>query len=208
VEVMLKYLLSIVTVGTISFSAHAVFRSELFVGGSYGGQLSYRKSNVTYTMTNSGVPVGLFLGYKGNSGFYSGLEYTFIGMGFTDATAPSTHVDISTTHHYASVKLGYEGSRMRFYLAYAPSNTLYFYRKASTQTNTPDVLYGTSAIGAGIGFNMGARWAIDLSYFADTFSTFDFGSSKGQTINSSSTFNNITNSNIMLKLVFKLSGMK
>lgn len=205
---MKKYLLSLIVIGMFSISAEAVFRSEVFVGGSYGGQLAYKKSNVNYKMTNSGVPAGIFLGYKGSSGFYSGLEYTFIGMGFTDATAPSTHVDITTSYHNASLKLGYEGSRVRFYLSYAPSNTLYFYRKASTQTNTPDVLYGTSAVGAGIGFNMGARWALDLAYFADTFSTFDFGATKGQTVTGSSTFNNITNSNIMLKLVFKLSGMK
>jgi len=204
----MRNILVIFAVYAISLTAQADFRSEVFLGGSYGGQLSYKKTAVTYTMGNSGVPVGVFLGYKAKGGFYTGLEYTYIGLGFTDATAPTTHIDIPTTQHYAGVKFGYEGSRFRVFASYVPMNTMYFYRRATVHTNTPDVFYGTSAYGAGFGVSFGSRYGLDLSYFSDTFSTFDYGSSKGQSITGSSTFNNVTNTNIMLNFVIKLSGAK
>lgn len=198
--------LTVITIVT-PISAIAAFRSELFVGGSSGGQMVYKKTGTTYTMANSGVPAGLFLGYRSGGGFFTGLEYTYIGLGFSDGKAPATHPDISTSQQYAGLKLGYEGNRIRIFASYLPMNTFTFYRKASTQTNTPDVFKGSS-VSAGLGLNMGARWALDLVYYTDTFTTFDFGSSKNQNITGSSTFNNVTNNNIALNIVFKMSGMK
>jgi hypothetical protein len=201
---MRNIFISLVAVLGLSLTAQAEFKADLFVGGSTGGQLVYTKTAVKYTMNNSGVPAGLFLGWKSAKGFYSGLEYTYIGNGMLDAQSPAGHADVSTSHHIGGLKIGYEGSRFGVHAQYNPGDTLNVFRNGATQTNHPDAFYGNS-VGAGFNIRFG-RWGIDLNYLSHTYTNFDFGAAKYQTINSGSTFNQVTDSNAMINITYMLRG--
>lgn len=208
---MKNILLSLLTVTAMSLTANAGFKSELFLGGSAGGQLSYKVGAVTYTFNNSSVPVGFMLGYKSAKGFVTGIEYTFLGSGFLAAqttTTPTLNPSNPFTHHVGGILVGFEGAKFRLHLKYNPADTLYIFRSnATTQTNEPDTFYGNSS-GLNIGYKFNEKWALDLGYLTHTFTHFDQKAVKYREISSTSTFKSPTDTNAMLKIVYTLSGGK
>lgn len=201
----MKNILTILAATLVGVSAQAALLADIFVGGSTGGQLIYTKGVTKYTMNNSGIPAGFSLGYKANNGFFLGAKYTYIGGGYLDTQSPTAHPKLTTSHHIGGLELGYTGAKFKVFASYNPGDTMYVYRKASTQTNHPDVFYGSS-VTAGLGFRFNPKWGIDLSYVTHTYTNFDFGASKYQTITASSTFNKVTDTNGVINLVYSMGG--
>ncbi len=208
---MKSKLLSLLAVTAISMTANAGFKSELFLGGSSGGQLSYKVGATTYTFNNSSVPVGFMLGYKSAGGFVFGAKYTYMGMGYLDAqtkTTPTLNPSNAFTHHSSGIVIGFESAKFRLGLNYNPGDTLYILRSNSTtQTNEPDTFYGNST-GLNIGYKFNEKWALDLGYLTHTYTHFDQKAVKYREITSTSTFKTPTDTNVMLNIVYTLSGGK